>query len=75
MKYEENEQKLSSRRIHYMNKRIRQYIGLLSAVLMYYIIHEGAHLIYALSVGVFRHINFMGLGVQIGIYEEQMSNL
>lgn len=58
-----------------MNKRIRQYIGLFSAVLMYYIIHEGAHLIYALSVGVFRHINFMGLGVQIGIYEEQMSNL
>ena len=58
-----------------MNKRIRQYIGLLSAVLMYYIIHEGAHLIYALSVGAFRKINFMGLGVQIGIYEEQMSNL
>ena len=42
---------------------------------MYYIIHEGAHLIYALSVGAFRQINFMGLGVQIGIYEEQMSNL
>ena len=58
-----------------MNKRIRQYIGLFSAVLMYYIIHEGAHLIYALSVGVFRQINFMGLCVQIGIYEEQMSNL
>ena len=38
-------------------------------------IHEGAHLIYALSVGAFRQINFMGLGVQIGIYEEQMSNL
>ena len=37
-----------------MNIRIRQYIGLFSAVLMYYIIHEGAHLIYALSVGVFR---------------------
>ena len=50
-------------------------IGLFSAVLMYYIIHEGAHLIYALSVGAFRKINFMGLGVQIGIYEEQMSNL
>ena len=58
-----------------MNKRIRQYIGLFSAVLMYYITHEGAHLIYALSVGAFRKINFMGLGVQIGIYEEQMSNL
>lgn len=58
-----------------MNKRIRQYIGLLSAVLAYYIIHEGAHLIYALAAGVFRKVNFMGLGVQIGIYEEQMSNL
>ena len=41
-----------------MNKRIRQYIGLLSAVLMYYIIHEGAHLIYALSVGAFREKSF-----------------
>lgn len=58
-----------------MNKHIRQYMGLLSAVLMYYIIHEGAHLIYALSVGAFRKIHFMGIGVQIGIYEEQMSNL
>lgn len=58
-----------------MNKRIRQYIGLLSAVLTYYIIHEGAHLIYALSVGVFRQIDFMGLGVQIGVYEERMSSL
>ena len=57
-----------------MNKRIRQYIGLLSAVLMYYIIHAGAHLIYALSVGAFRKINFMGLGMQIGIYEERMSD-
>ena len=56
-----------------MNKRIRQYIGLLSAVLMYYIIHEGAHLLYALSTGVFRQINFMGIGMQIGIYEERMS--
>ena len=43
-----------------MNKRIRQYIGLLSAVLMYYIIHEGAHLIYALSVRC-RRYNGYGL--------------
>ena len=48
-----------------MNKHIRQYIGLFCAVLMYYIIHEGAHLIYALSVGVFRQINFMGLAVRV----------
>ena len=57
-----------------MKKRIRQYIGLLSAVLAYYAVHEGAHLIYALSTGVFRQINFMGIGMQIGIYEEQMSD-
>lgn len=57
-----------------MNKRMRQYTGLLSAVLTYYIIHEGAHLIYALSAGAFRQINFMGIGVQIEIYSERMSD-
>ena len=57
-----------------MKKRIRQYIGLLSAVLAYYAVHEGAHLIYALSTGAFRQINFMGIGMQIGIYEERMSD-
>lgn len=57
-----------------MNKRVRQYAGLLSAVLAYYMIHEGAHLIYALSVGAFRQVNFMGIGVQIGIYEGRMNN-
>ena len=40
-----------------MNKRTRQYVGLLSAVLAYYIIHEGAHLIYALITGTFKQIN------------------
>ena len=56
-----------------MKKHIRQYIGLLSAVLAYYAVHEGAHLIFALSTGVFRQIIFMGIGMQIGIYEERMS--
>ena len=58
-----------------MNKKIRQYLGLITAVLIYYLIHEGAHLIYALSIGVFRQINFMGLGVQVDVYAQQMSNL
>lgn len=57
-----------------MNKQIRQYLGLLSAVLVYYLVHEGAHLIYALSIGVFRQINFMGVGVQVDVYAQQMSN-
>ena len=58
-----------------MSKRIRQYLGLLSAVLVYYLVHEGAHLIYALSIGVFRQINFLGVGVQVDVYAQQMSNL
>ena len=58
-----------------MNKRVRQYIGLISAILAYYVIHEGAHFVYALSLGVFKCINFMGLGVQIDIYREMMTDV
>ena len=56
-----------------MSKRERQYVGLLSAIMAYYIIHEGAQFVYALLVGVFKKINIMGLGVQIDIYREKMS--
>lgn len=56
-----------------MSKRIRQYIGILAAVAAYYIIHEGAHLITALYYGVFKQINFMGLGMQIDVYTDQMT--
>ena len=58
-----------------MNKRTRQYVGLLSAVLAYYIIHEGAHLIYALITGTFKQINVMGMGVQIDIYAERITDI
>lgn len=58
-----------------MNKRTRQYVGLLSAVLAYYIIHEGAHLIYALITGTFKQINIMGLGMQIDIHAERMTDI
>lgn len=57
-----------------MNKRIRQYIGLFSAIIAYYIIHEGAHLLYALSIGVFKQINFIGLGIQIDVYRDRMTD-
>ena len=56
-----------------MNKRVRQYVGLLSAVIVYYLLHEGAHLLYALSIGAFKKINLMGLGMQIDIYAEKMT--
>lgn len=56
-----------------MDKRVRQYIGLFSAIIAYYVIHEGAHLVYALCIGVFKQINFIGLGIQIDVYAEQMT--
>lgn len=58
-----------------MDKRIRQYIGLASAIIVYYVIHEGAHLLYALSIDVFKQINFIGLGVQIDVYADRMTSL
>ena len=57
-----------------MSKRARQYIGLLAAIVFYYVIHEGAHLVYALGIGVFKQINFMGLGMQVDVYVEQMTS-
>ena len=57
-----------------MDKRVRQYIGLFSAILAYYVIHEGAHLVYALCAGVFKQINFIGLGIQIDVYADQMTS-
>lgn len=57
-----------------MSKRIRQYIGIFAAVAAYYIIHEGAHLLAAICYGVFKGIRFMGLGMQIDVYAEGMTD-
>lgn len=57
-----------------MNKSMRQYIGLFSAIIAYYVIHEGAHLIYALCIGVFKQINIIGLGMQIDVYADKMTS-
>lgn len=58
-----------------MSKRTRQYIGILAALAAYYLVHEGAHLLYALFAGVFKQIRLMGLGVQIDVYAEHMTNM
>ena len=58
-----------------MTKRTRQYIGLLAAIVAYYVIHEGAHLVYALATGTFRAVRFMGLGIQIDVHAEQMTQV
>ena len=46
-------------------KRVRQYIGILAAAAAYYLVHEGAHLLCAVLLGVFKQIRFMGIGMQI----------
>ena len=48
-----------------MSKRMRQYLGILAALVSYYVIHEGSHFVYACSIGVFEKVRFLGLGVQI----------
>lgn len=57
-----------------MSKRTRQYIGIVAALLAYYAIHEGAHLLYALLIGSFKQVNFMGLGVQIDVFADGMTD-
>ena len=58
-----------------MLKRTRQYIGILTALAAYYLVHEGAHLLYALLTGVFKQIRLMGLGVQIDVCAERMTDM
>ena len=58
-----------------MSKRMRQYIGILAALAAYYFVHEGAHLLYALLTGVFKQIRLMGLGVQIDVCAERMTDM
>lgn len=56
-----------------MNKKVRQYMGLFSAIISYYVIHEGAHFVYALCIGVFKQVNFIGLGMQIDVFADRMT--
>ena len=58
-----------------MSKRTRQYIGILFAIVAYYIVHEGAHLIVALALHAFKKINFMGIGIQIDIYRDRLTDM
>lgn len=57
-----------------MSKRVRQLVGIFAAVAAYYLIHEGAHLLYAVCTGVFKQINFMWLGVQVDVFAERMTD-
>jgi hypothetical protein len=55
-------------------KQMRQYIGILAAAAAYYSVHEGAHLLCAVLLGAFKQIRFMGIGMQIDVYAERMTD-
>lgn len=57
-----------------ISKIIRQYLGIITAIIVYYIIHEGAHLVVALYLGVFKAINIMGMGIQINVHHTMMTD-
>ena len=58
-----------------MSKRIRQYMGIIVAIVVYYIIHEGAHLVVALFFHAFKKLKFMGIiGIQVDIYRDCLTN-
>ena len=57
-----------------MSKRTRQYLGILSALVAYYLIHEGAHLVAALAMGVFKEVKFLGLGMQVDVHAANMTD-
>lgn len=58
-------------------KNLRKILGLIISVVIYYVIHEGAHLIVALALGTFERIRFAywGLGVQIVADVDQMTEV
>lgn len=58
-----------------MSKRTRQYLGILFAIVAYYIVHEGAHLGMALYFHAFKMINFMWLGIQVDVYRERLTDV
>lgn len=58
-----------------MSKRTRQCIGILFAIVAYYIIHEGAHLVMALMFHSFKKINFMWLGIQVDVYRDRLTDI
>ena len=55
-------------------KRLRQYAGIGAAVLIYYLVHEGAHLAYALCAGAYKEVLVLGPGMQVDIYADRMSS-
>lgn len=58
-----------------VKRSLRKCTSFILAVAAYFLIHEGAHLIYALYAGAFQEIRILGLGIQVATYREAMTDL
>ena len=58
-----------------MKRNIRKWSALIIAIILYFVVHEGAHFLYAASTDTFRRINFMWIGVQIETFSERLSEI
>lgn len=57
-----------------ISTNLRKWLSIIIAIIMYYIIHEGAHIVVALLYGVLEKVKFLGLGVQIVAEIENLSH-
>lgn len=60
-----------------MKRNLRKWCSLIVAVVLYYTVHEGAHLLVALILGTFERVRFAawGLGMQIVVDSSAMSDV
>lgn len=53
----------------------RKWFALICAIFLYYLIHEGSHVIVALLYGVFEQIRILGVGVQVVANVERLTDI
>ena len=58
-----------------MEKRMRQGVCLTLGIVIYFIVHEGAHALVAMHYGVLKKVNVMLMGIQVDVYHEQMTGV
>ena len=58
-----------------MQSSMRKWIGLIAAVFLYYLIHEGCHFAAAIGYGVFEKVRILGPGVQVVAKKELLTDL
>lgn len=57
-----------------MKRNTRKWGALIASIILYFVIHEGAHFLYAVRIGAFKQVNFIGPGIQIAIFREQVTD-